>query len=1635
MHDASSDRNPVEALAEDFLERFRRGERPALSEYTTRYPALAAEIRELFPALVMLEGVRPGSVTESRSEPLITSAAGTRLERLGDYRILREVGRGGMGIVYEAEQESLGRHVALKVLPTHSLLDVRHLQRFRREARAAARLHHTNIVPVFGVGEADGLHYYVMQFIPGQGLDQVLMELQRLRSRSGVPEAIARAGTPPARLTRPVPDVGSASAAAVAGAMLSGVFALPSDAGPEADKPEDPAKIDPSPSSSAVVSVSVSSQVGQPYWQSVARIGIQAAEALAYAHAQGTLHRDIKPSNLLLDTQGIVWVTDFGLAKASDSEDLTHTGDVVGTLRYMAPERFAGQGDARSDVYSLGLTLYELLTLRPAFAESDRSRLMQQAMHEEPPRPRKVNPAVPRDLETIVLKAIARDPPHRYGSAAELAADLRRFLDDKPIQARRAGEIEKLWRWCRRNPAPAVLTALFLLSLVGGLAGIAWKWQEAVGERHKANVARNDAQQVLAGVMLDRGTALAEQAEVGEGLFWMLEALKVVPPDAPDLERAIRTNLAAWTGPLHRVQWLVDEPEPVGWCAFTPDGRRFVSTYGAGAQFRDTATGQPVGPPPDPDAGSALTLSPDGKSVVTARYPGAGKPGAARLRDAATGQPLGPPLDHPLPIRAAAFTPDGNQVATGDEGGTVRLWETTTGRLVGEPLKQPGHIIMNLAVSPDGKTLAAATEVIDSVAAPARAVRWDLDAGRPIEPPLGHQGSVRMVTFSPDGKSLLTASADRTAQIWDAATGQPVGAPLKHPQAVLVARFSPDGRTVATGGNDGAVRWWDAATGALLIGTVPVHKLRMPDLAYSPDGSMLVTAGAAAGRAGMVHVFRLARSLSRPPAKGKEALVKAAWALGDGEAWFKRQMASYSPDATRAVVGGGDGYAHLWDAATGQPASVPDGLAPPLRNAFPFVAVTAYSPDGRFAVTSSFDQRVVGEVRLWDAASGRQIGHPLPHRNYVSAMAFTPDSAVLATGGYDHAVHLWDTATRQRIASLPQPDIVMSLAISPDGKTLAVGHAADFSGATEVVLWDLAGRKRLGAPMPGPSLLVQFSPDGKTVVATAGSQLRFWDAGTGQPLGPVIAEPAEINSAAFSPDGKLLVLATTDGTVRMRAAPSGKGVGAPMLNPQRTNFAVFSPDPQARLVLAGYADGTARLWDRASQKPIGPPIVHGRWVVAATFTPDGTGFLTTSPDGGTRRWPVPTPAAGTPEQIARWLQVATGLEMGEGQTVVPLDPREWRERRDRLAAAEGSAASPTAGFVSDRDYHDARARDAEQENDPATARWHLDRLIAALDREDPASRPPTAWLAYARRGRTWTAGGSFVQAEADYARALELAPPGQVTGWYRHRIRDSLVAKSWPVALWYLNRAVAAAPQDWELYAERGLVWGKLGKPAERDADETQAVACGADAEFLARLADDEVVRGRWDQAAATYALIPARGPCPMAAWHHWALVCLKRGDRPGYRTACAEFVAASGSTTLLDEANSVAWVCALGPDAVGDYAPVIALSEKTVQKAPNAGYAHMVLNTLGALLYRAGRFKEAIARLDEGVKASQGKALPHDWLFLAMAHHRLGEVDQARKLLARVAPDPPQAEFSWERLELELLRQEAHALIEGKVP
>jgi serine/threonine protein kinase len=465
---ADEDLTQLDVIAEEFLERCRRGEDPSVVDYAARYPQWAADIREMFPTIMAVEQAKREDDPTVHAAP--AGAPDVALERLGDFRIVREIGRGGMGVVYEAEQESLGRRVAIKILPNQFVGDAPRRKRFEREARMAAKLHHTNIVPIFGVGEHDGNHYYVMQRIHGVGLDAVF------RALVSQPTAVVHDATGLVELTRAILsrssdlrdmssgalDAGAASSSTTATANVA-MLAAASGSGRENRRREP--------------SYSASGRAIQPrYWQSVARLLAQAADALAYAHSQGVLHRDVKPANLLLDERGTLWVADFGLATVLDPAERSQAGDFAGTLRYMAPERFNGTGDARSDVYALGVTLYELATLETAFASHDGRSVIRAVLDKPLPPPRSICPTMPRDLETILLKATAREPQQRYETAAALRDDLRRFADDLPILARRISAAERFVRWAKRNRALAASLALVfvLLAVIATVSSVAY---------------------------------------------------------------------------------------------------------------------------------------------------------------------------------------------------------------------------------------------------------------------------------------------------------------------------------------------------------------------------------------------------------------------------------------------------------------------------------------------------------------------------------------------------------------------------------------------------------------------------------------------------------------------------------------------------------------------------------------------------------------------------------------------------------------------------------------------------------------------------------------------------------------------------------------------------------------------------------------------------------------------------------------------------------------------------------------------------------------------------------------------------------------------------------------------------------
>jgi eukaryotic-like serine/threonine-protein kinase len=1194
MDSSSPGRDEVEKLAEEFVARYRRGEQPTPTEYAGRYPEHAERIRDLFPALLMMEQIAP----EYESGPAPVAPTGAPLERLGDFRILREIGRGGMGIVYEAEQMSLRRHVALKVLPRQMLLKPKQRQRFEREARSAARLHHTNIVPVFGVGEEAGLHYYVMQRIPGLGIDVVLDELRRLRqeneSQSTVPGQY---------------DLGPSSSGLTPGAVALSLLLKSTERSGEVDgsgrqKNSGEERL---PAGGALGTASLSVRPGRSgdarksavpaYWHNVARIGVQVAEALAYAHQQGVLHRDIKPGNLLLDDQGHVWITDFGLAKSDDHEDLTDTGELIGTLRYLAPEVFRGRADARSEVYAVGLTLYELLALRPAYDESDRGRLMQQIMAEEPRRLERLTPGIPRDLMTIVHKAIDRDPACRYQAARELADDLRCFLQDAPIRARRPWWPERLLRWARHHQGVAAALAITALALLGGTVAsalVAVKFRALAGEREAARMeavrAQNEARRRGDAERWERyrsDVGAAASALPIQDIDAARRALESAPPEFRDWEwRHLSSQ-------LDRAQTVLrGHARPVVALALSPDGRRLASGSEDGwVRLWDVPSGREIaGANEHHLALRSVQFSPDGRSLVSAGYDP-----TSYLWDATTGRAIRALRGHEKGVWAAVFSPDGRRLASASDDGTLRLWDPSTGETLAV-LRGHEDIVRAVVFSPDGRRLASTGED--------RTVRlWDAATGSPIAVLRGHESPLRSLAFSPNGSILASGGGfpDNTVRLWDPRTGRPLAVARGHTNEIFSLAFSPDGSRLASASKDQTVRLWGGTDGRT-IAVLRGHSGWVNHVAFSPDGRRLVSAS-------NDQTLRMWDAVDGRPIAVLRGHTGRVWCV------------AFGPDGALIASTSWDATIRLWDADLAER----DGV---LSGHTSYVYDVAFDPGGKRLASAAWDRT----VRFWDVATGRQTdlfrhdattggrADPLTSDSaYFVALAFSPDGRRLATVSRDDKVTLWDLASGRTIRVLEVPTNYWAMqprvTFDPAGRLLATGGVDG-----TVRLWDAA----TGDPVAtlrghsGCASDVAFSPDGATL-ASAGEDrtVRLWDVATRAPMAVLSGHEHRIYRLAFSADGTRLASASDDLTVRLWD-PRTREPGAVLTHGSPVFGLAFSPD--GTRLATGCADNTIRLWDLATATEVVELRGHTAYVHAVAFSPDGTRLASASGDFTVRVW-------------------------------------------------------------------------------------------------------------------------------------------------------------------------------------------------------------------------------------------------------------------------------------------------------------------------------------------------------------------------------------------------------------------------------
>jgi len=1159
-------------LAHEFAERYRRGERPSLNEYTDRYPELAEEIRELFPALVMMEQLGSGVDQRAGQAAGGVQRDGPTPERLGDYRILREIGRGGMGIVYEAVQESLGRHVALKVLSHHRQLGPIQLIRFEREAKAAALLHHTNIVPVFGVGEHEGVHYYAMQYIRGQSLDIVLREIVRHRLHASQ----GRIGSDSKS------DGMSASLAARLLTRRLAAEPLPDEAtkvvSPPVAQPGEPQNAVPPSTHAEGLPVdeppSSSSNLGPRearYYRNVARLGVQVAEALAYAHGHGILHRDIKPANLLVDLQGTIWVTDFGLAKAEGTAELTSPGDVVGTLRYLAPERFQGAADPRSDVYSLGLTLYEMLTLKPAFTASHRVQLIHTILHDEPARPRKHVPQIPRDLETIVLKSIAKNPFDRFSTAAEMARDLGRFVAGHPIHCRRVLLPERLWRWSQRNPTLAllILLAATLTSLLAiGSTAAAWKFRE---QRDVVQIEENKTRANLERALLAERNG---REELGRSLLLQARALRYSrqPGRRSDALQSLRTaaQIAHEVGaPSEHLAELRDEviatlaltddqpvrtwkglnliPGPTACCI---DADRYVVLGRNGSihvyRLSDRSKVRVVGSD-RPSARSWLRLVAGGRFVSV-------ESGSSQteLWDLERGEV---PAAWPADVRCVAPRLDGRQVAALRSDGELRVYDLPAlteasrcrlGVAVPRRLAYPW-----MSLSEDGHRLALIRP--DQT----RACVYEVARGRVVrELKLPSTPPVEALALSRNGR-VVAIVQDRSISVYDVVDGEQLALLQGHHSEGITAQFQPGGDLLVSQSWDGTTRLWDPLRGRLLL------TLWGPFLDWAGRGSSL-----AIGRDRNLILHQIAAGDVRRTIDCRMLDDRA------GRALSAPMRVGYSPDGQLIVIpmrpgvlivraSDGVALAHLpigpGDQALFQPGGTlltfnetglcrwpvrcleggtlrmgpPEPLALPDQGSGFVFRGLATSASGRLVGAAS--QRQPGSVLLDPGRPWRRTWLT-PHQG-APDLAISPNGRWTATAGRgpspdNRQVNVWDAATGQLLVQLPVGNA--KVAFSPDSQWLGVGGESRYRFF------------RTGSWTPGPAIdhgvetgisPLAFHP-GSRIAATRESygswlqyrsRVRLIEVETGRVLASLEApEDSTMYGLVFSPDGRFLATSQTD---------------------------------------------------------------------------------------------------------------------------------------------------------------------------------------------------------------------------------------------------------------------------------------------------------------------------------------------------------------------------------------------------------------------------------------------------------------------------------------------------------------------------
>ena len=1090
-------------VANEFFERLAQGENPQIQEYERQYPELAEQIRVTFPALEL--------VGESLSSPPGTqSPLDLAVEQqLGDFRIVRELGRGGMGVVYEAEQISMGRRVALKVLPFATLAGEKMLKRFRNEVRAAATLDHPNIVSVFSVGEDRGIHYYAMQLVRGTTLAAVI---EHLKERPGD------------------------SARSPHGARDSKEAARPADE----TKP-------------IAAATTMPERRSRGFYLHLAQLGISAAEALHHAHEQGIVHRDIKPANLLVDTQGMVHITDFGLARIEAEAGVTMTGDLVGTLRYMAPEQALGKHvviDHRADIYSLAATLYECAALRPVFAGADRRQLLKQIAFDEPKSLLRANPAVPNDLETIISKGLQKDAGDRYQTATELAEDLRRFAGHQPIIARPPSLFDRVAKWSRRNQKVVWTTTgvvcLSCIALMIVSVSLFRAYSTEISLRTQVST------QLHRATKAERSATAAQQAadhqrEVARRSLYLAH---------------MRLAKHSWSlGQVAHVHELLTRHIPeVG----ESDLRNWEWYYLLGNCYREQRSLRDVGD----DIGD-LAWSPNGERL------------AARIKDG-TIVVWGPQgrlqtklIGAGVDGRSVSWSPDGNRVASSgdrDQSGWVRVWNVDVSN---EPTILRGRrgVVSTLAWHPNANLVAVVLarnegEVINI---------WDLARQEVVLEIAQTDPSNRVldICWSADGTQLLCGHRNGYASLWDALKGEKVRTWRPHEFDVFVA-WSPAATHFATAGFEGSIRIWDTTNLEEL--QFIQNDSEVVDFSWAGDGKSI----AVASNSGRVDIWNALDGTRKTVVQGhlgrtrhaawnatNDVLATAAtdkavklWHLSRTEGLeFEMVVAGgiqWSPDDQQLALGTKEGEVLVVDVEKRSIVCRFSASQHHTEHLSP-----QWSRDGKMVAVQAGPEKII----VWSVPAVEvvaELAHPSPrHGGEIWSVAWSPDGESLATVNYDldatdrKNLRVWDTHTwTERVSCSTTTSQPTCVSFSPDGSLVAVGN---FQGPID--LFETRDWKRtitlIGHTRWAETLA--WTSDGKTI-ASGGQDgvIRIWDVDAGREVSSMLGHTAIIKQLQWNHDETRIMSSSNDGSCRLWDVTTGEQVIELAANQTPTFAAVSS---------------------------------------------------------------------------------------------------------------------------------------------------------------------------------------------------------------------------------------------------------------------------------------------------------------------------------------------------------------------------------------------------------------------------------------------------------------------------------------------